>query len=672
MLPEIVITRMTAVEDGKEHSTVVTPAHPVAPTSGHPLHSALHTPSGVVNTGFAHEEQKRKVSISSDAIQADVDKQRKISTGSYRKNILHNGDRQHFVEPGYAHSDQQNPNRLNLEHLHKYAAQSEVSWWYTLCFKCRQKETGPGWEPSFWQSICPYPFCPTYRHMARVFALALLLVLAWGIVYSVVGKDVAPGGQLFDIAMLVLAAHFGGYLFRMMNLPGLVGMLAVGVLFANVGLINIHGPYKYFTAILRRIALVIILTRAGLDLDPGAMRRLFFTTLKLGLVPWCVEAGIIVLCAHFFLNMPWMWALLTGAIEAAVSPAVVVPCLFRLRSKGYGVAKGIPTVVIAVSGIDDAASVAAFGIIQSLMFSEHSLLYNIALGPISVFGGVGFGILWGLLSKFVPEKGDPFVVPLRILMLLGGGLIAVFGSEMIGLEGAGPLGVVAASFVSSWVWSTQGWEIEDNPVQTAFEIFWMVFEPILFSLTGTQIRLDLIPTEIFIVAGSSIAVAAVIRIFSTVLVAIGGSLNTKEKFFVALSWMAKASVQAALCPVALDTLRKLGRDHGIEKSYAEHLLVTCVLSIAMTAPLGAIVITLAGPRMLTKTIPGPPSGWRHSSRPSLRDITVIDEGNESDDIERRGSRGSRGSRNSHPRPPLQPQPQPSPRQTPNVVITQQP
>lgn len=102
--------------------------------------------------------------------------------------------------------------------------------------------------------------------------------------------------------------------------------------------------------------------------------------------------------------------LLVGAIIAAVSPAVVVPCLFRLRGKGYGVAKGIPTLIIAVAGIDDATSVAFFGIVESIMFSNDALYYQILQGPLSIIGGIGFGILWGILSKYVPEKHDPFMV----------------------------------------------------------------------------------------------------------------------------------------------------------------------------------------------------------------------------------------------------------------------
>lgn len=95
----------------------------------------------------------------------------------------------------------------------------------------------------------------------------------------------------------------------------------------------------------RKIALVIILTRAGLDLDPIALRRLKVTVPKLGLIPWLAEATVIAVMTRYLLDLPWVWGFLLGSIIAAVSPAVVVPCLFRLRSRGYGVAKVRPLVL---------------------------------------------------------------------------------------------------------------------------------------------------------------------------------------------------------------------------------------------------------------------------------------------------------------------------------------
>lgn len=276
-----------------------------------------------------------------------------------------------------------------------------------------------------------------------------------------------------------------------------------------------------------------------------ALRRLKYTVIRLGLVPWFIEGLTIMILSHFCLDLPFDYALLLGSIVSAVSPAIVVPCLFRLRSKGYGVAKGIPTLIIAVAGVDDAASVAMFGIVKSIMFSQSSATQIILQGPVSVLGGLGFGIFWGLISRYVPEKHDPFVVPLRVLLLLVGGMVSVFGSELIGYGGAGPLACVSAAFVSLVCWSQQGWEIEENPANTAFEIFWMIFEPILFGVTGASIKLDELDGSIVTIGLGILVAGVVIRILVTIVVGIRCKLNTKEKIFVAVAWMSKATVQVS-------------------------------------------------------------------------------------------------------------------------------
>ncbi|XP_014235913.1 sodium/hydrogen exchanger 9B2-like isoform X1 [Trichogramma pretiosum] len=577
---------------------------------------------------------------------------------SSAKHYFHHGhQQQHFVS-GAPHHHTLHRKRSafsltsSLREKIEYSEELERSWLYLFCTRCHGRGDPDAWEPTGWKKACPAPFCPSYRKFARVLCLLLLGLLLWGVVYSIAGPDAAPGGPLFGLAALCIVAHFAGWIVSLFNMPALIGMLLTGIVMQNTNMVNIEAsgaykPYMPLVANLRKIALVIILTRAGLDLDPAALKAMKITVPKIGLIPWFFEAGVVAVAGHYVLGLELLWALLAASVVAAVSPAVVVPCLLRLRGKGYGVAKGIPTLIIAIAGIDDAASVAAFGILESVLFSTDSLTYKILQGPIAIFGGLGFGIVWGILSRYVPEKGDPFVIPMRVLMLLFGGLIAVFGSEAINLGGAGPLAVVAAAFVSAFMWSRDGWDIEDNPVATAFEIFWMIFEPILFALTGTQIRFEDFggSIDVYQVIGCLLA-AIVIRLIVTVGVSFGSRFNTKEKIFIALACMAKASVQAALAPVTLDRVLEKGLDAHAQ-GQAKLILVLCIMSILLTAPSGAILIMTTGPRLLTKTrVPpigagghaaGGPEGsqngdnWR-ARRPSIRDISIIDEVPEVDTV----------------------------------------
>ena len=158
---------------------------------------------------------------------------------------------------------------------------------------------------------------------------------------------------------------------------------------------------------------------------------------------------------------------------------------------------------------------------------------------------------------------------------------------------------------------------------TSFEIFWIIFEPILFGLTGTQIKISELEGKTVYLALSCLLAGIIIRIGITVLLGIGSKLNLKEKVFIALALMSKATVQAALAPVTLDEVDK--NDHE-QVEYAQIVLMMCVLSVLLTAPAGAIMITISGPKLLTKTtVPvSPPEAWK-TRRPSIRDISIINE-----------------------------------------------
>ncbi|XP_030021395.1 sodium/hydrogen exchanger 9B2 isoform X1 [Manduca sexta] len=610
-----------------------------------PQPNSLTAPNSRPPSAASGTDGKRKVSIMADESSKDRENLPSERNGrvsaqaegpSRRKSNLHNAmaaemdsswDRQGHIE-GRFKKYSTTSSVYSKKALSQQSEHIERSWWYACCAKCHQEDSGiASWEPPHWQKLCPYPLCPSYRTFAQNVAILLIGLLVWVTIWIVMGDTAAPGGQLFMLAVLTIAAHFGGWLMmKVTTLPALIGMLFVGIIMKNIGFVNFDETYLHVCSYIRKIALTIILTRAGLDLDPIALKKYFLTVIKLALVPWTFECVLCAVLAFYFLGLPWDWAFLLGSIVAAVSPAVIVPCLFRLREKGYGVSKGIPTLVLAVSGVDDAASVAVFGIVSSIMFSSSSMTMNIIQGPFSVIGGIAFGVLCGYLVKFVPERNDAFLVPLRVLLLLTGGLVSVLGSEEIGWGGAGPLAVIAFGFMACKNWVDLGWDLEDNPVATAFEIFWMFFEPMLFAVTGAQVVLSELPGHLVIVGSGILAACVVLRALLTSVSAVRSNLNMKEKVFVGLAWMAKATVQAALAPVALDEVRKMEIVDEQLVQYAETVITVCIMSIVITAPIGAIVITLTGPKLLSRTSKPPVlEGWRRSHRPSIRDISIIDE-----------------------------------------------
>nr|CAD7429438.1 unnamed protein product [Timema monikensis] len=194
---------------------------------------------------------------------------------------------------------------------------------------------------------------------------------------------------------------------------------------------------------------------------------------------------------------------------------------------------------------------------------------------------------------------QPWVVGSRTILIGGGGLMAVLGSEAISFDGAGPLGCIVAAFVASCGWRNQGWSEEHNPVAENFALIWTFFQPILFSLIGTEINIFVLEVHTVGLGLVCLMLALLVKMLLSIMAAMGGGFSWKEKLFVSMAWFPKATVQAALGPIALDLARNLDAKDNIV--LADKVLIVAVLAIMITAPLGAIVITLFGPRLLNKT-----------------------------------------------------------------------
>ncbi|XP_045768432.1 sodium/hydrogen exchanger 9B2-like isoform X2 [Maniola jurtina] len=449
----------------------------------------------------------------------------------------------------------------------------------------------------------------------------LVLLLTWGILYAELGEPLSLNGELLSMTVLVISAYLIGWIWlKITTLPALIGMLLTGILFQNLHLVHMTDTYRKLNQDLRKIALVIILMRAGLGLNADVLKKHYVAVLQLGLLPWLVECIAISVTSHYLLHLPWIWAFLLGSMIASVSPAVVVPCLFRLRDEGYGVSKGIPTLLLAAAAIDDSVSVAVFAIILNAMFSAGSVTFNIIKGPLSIVAGVVLGSLWGAFASFIPERGDTYAVPLRFLILFLGGLFSLFISNLIGWSGAGPLAIVSSGFIAAFYWEKEGWPINKNPVSNIFRILWIFFEPILFAFTGAQITISALDPQVISMGAICLVSCLLLRVIATFLVSFGCGLNSKEKLFIGLTWLAKATVQAALGPAALDLVsngQTAGGSKGEEEAYAKAILAVSVLSVVISAPLGAILIAITGPRLLT----------RDSTKRVVHDIQNVTENN---------------------------------------------
>ncbi|XP_049617369.1 sodium/hydrogen exchanger 9B2 isoform X1 [Syngnathus scovelli] len=448
--------------------------------------------------------------------------------------------------------------------------------------------------------------CPRPRGIINLIVTkACMLALLFGAVWSVTGTECLPGGRVFGVVIIFISAVLGGRLVGMVQFPGLppipplLGMLLAGLILRNVPYVT-DAVYvdAAWSAALRSMALSIILARAGLGLDPSALRRLKAVCLRVAVGPCVMEACVVAVVSHFLLALPWGWGFLLGFVLAAVSPAVVVPSMLLLQKEGYGREKGIPTLLMAAGSFDDILAITGFSTCLGVAFSTGSTWMSILKGLLEVIGGVVGGILVGIFLCFFPSVDQEDVVATRSFLLLAFSIFAVFFTQVVGASGAGGLCTLVLAFLAAL-----GWRADKAGVAAILGRCWDVFQPLLFGLIGAEIVITTLSLSTVGLGVAVIAIGLVVRLVTTFALVHGAGFVLKEKLFIAIAWMPKATVQAAIGSTALDTARDKN-DETLVK-FGLDVLTLAVLAILITAPIGALSIGLTGPRLLSRQVKVP-------------------------------------------------------------------
>ncbi len=401
-----------------------------------------------------------------------------------------------------------------------------------------------------------------------------------------------PVDGLLALGLLLATAAAGGLAARQLRLPPLLGMLLSGMALRNLpGDVLADLPEDWSTA-LRLIALTVILLRAGLGLDLDALVGLRGSLVRLAFLPNLCEAITVAGVAWLVLDLPVIWGLLLGFVVAAVSPAVVVPSLLDLQHRGYCVGKGIPTMILAAATFDDVLAITGFGATLSLIFADQGdgVAGSLVRAPIELALGLGVGVLAGAACAAVVRVPAWF----RFGLLTGLGLGAVFGGWALGFAGGGSLAAMTMGAVAA-----RGWLDATTPVAFGLGKVWVPAQPLLFGLIGAEV--------VFAdVEGSSVGggliivmVGLVIRLLVTYASASPIDFSDRERRFIALAWIPKATVQAAIGALALDLARQ-NQAGAQTELYGIQVLTVAVLAIVVTAPIGALAIAWTGPRWLER------------------------------------------------------------------------
>ena len=395
-----------------------------------------------------------------------------------------------------------------------------------------------------------------------------------------VGKE-----MLLSIALILLLGLLLGSLFSKIKLPSLLGMILVGIVLGPHALNLIDGSILNISADLRQIALVIILTRAGLSLDLSDLKEVGRPAVLMCFVPACVEMAGTVLLAPALLGITRLEAAIMGSVIAAVSPAVIVPRMIRLMEEGYGTKKSIPQLLLAGASVDDVFVIVMFTAFTSLAFTGDVSPVSFLQIPISIVLGIVVGAVVGMLL-IIFFKAFHMRDSVKLLIILSFSFLLIEMQNR--LEGIVPISGLLA-IMSLGIVIRQKYDILARRLSGKYNKLWVGAEVFLFVLVGATVDL-----HYAIAAGIGAVIlvlgALAFRMAGVALCLIKTDLNWKERIFCMAAYAPKATVQAAIGALPLS----MGLPCG------QIVLTVAVLSILITAPFGAICIDNLYKKFLVK------------------------------------------------------------------------
>jgi NhaP-type Na+/H+ or K+/H+ antiporter len=393
-----------------------------------------------------------------------------------------------------------------------------------------------------------------------------------------------------SIAELVLVSLLAAWLLGKLRIPGLVGMLLAGVVFGPYVLGWLDAELLAVGQDLRLIALIVILLRAGFELSRSVLHRVGGRALVLAFFPAVVEVGAITLLGPPLLGLSVMASAVLGGVLAAVSPAVVVPLMIRFIQQRRGAEKGIPTMVLAASSVDDVFVIVLYSVLIGFYTgSEANWAWQLAGIPISIVLGVAVGltvgvVLYRLFERFNPRATKRVLVVVAVSVLL-------FRLEHV-VSAWVPFAALVAAMAIGVVFLERR-ERMAHEISAKLGKVWVLAEILLFTLVGAQVNLP-VAWRAGLAGAGLIAAGLVARSVGTWLCLLGSDLDAGERLFVIVAYLPKATVQAAIGAGPLMAMRAAGMPIGP----GEIILAVAVLSIVLTAPTGAWAIALLGPRTL--------------------------------------------------------------------------
>lgn len=391
--------------------------------------------------------------------------------------------------------------------------------------------------------------------------------------------------MLLSISLILILGMFMGWICQKIKLPSLLGMLITGIVLGPYVLNLLDDSILGISAELRKIALIIILTRAGLGLDLSGLKKIGRPAGLMCFVPASFELIGMILLAPKLMGLTVLEAAIMGAVLAAVSPAVVVPRMVKLMDEGYGVNEGIPQLILAGASVDDVYVIVLFSTFVGMMQGEGASILKFVNIPISIFLGIAIGLLIGVLLAYFFKKMHIRDTS-KVLIILSISFLLVVMEDKLST----PItfsALIAIMFIGIGLQKKR--ETVAKRLSVKYGKLWVAAEVFLFVLVGATVNIGYLG-KVGVKALIVIIGALVFRMFGVFVCLLGTSLKRKERLFTMLAYTPKATVQAAIGGIPL----ALGFTCG------DLVLTVAVLAIVLTAPLGAFAIDLSYKKLLNR------------------------------------------------------------------------
>ena len=396
--------------------------------------------------------------------------------------------------------------------------------------------------------------------------------------------------MLLSIALILIVGMSMGWICQKCKLPSLLGMLATGVILGPYVLNLFDSSILGISSELRKIALIIILTRAGLGLDLSGLKKIGRPAVLMCFVPASFELLGMILIAPKLMGLSLLETAIMGAVLAAVSPAVVVPRMVKLMDEGYGVKEGIPQLILAGASVDDVYVIVLFSTFVGMMQGEGASVLSFVNIPVSILLGIAIGLLIGfILADFFKKVHIRDTSKVLIILSISFLLVVLEDTLTTAITFSA---LIAIMFIGIGLQRNR--EVVAKRLSVKYGKLWVAAEVFLFVLVGATVNIGYLG-KVGVQALVVIIGALAFRMLGVFVCLLGTRLKRKERLFVMMAYTPKATVQAAIGGIPL----ALGFACG------DTVLTVAVLAIVLTAPLGAFAIDFSYKKLLSqKSAPG--------------------------------------------------------------------